>query len=146
MSLTVRNSRKSFRSNDTNRGMETRQKTMKSAEKQVTIMLLLVTTLFLILLCPTYFRFINLSFAKRDTPLGYARAVFIFQITYKLYSSNSGINFFPYCISGQKFRNDLKEILCCYVNSHLSFTSRRDESQSPTTQNSSIDGFQKDLT
>ena len=30
---TVRNSRKSFRSNDTNIGMETRQKTMKSAEK-----------------------------------------------------------------------------------------------------------------
>ena len=36
-----------------NKGMETR-KTMKSAENQLTVMLLLVTTLFLILLIPTY--------------------------------------------------------------------------------------------
>ena len=143
---TVRNSRICFRSNDTNRGMEGRQKTMKSAEKQLTIMLLLVTSLFLILLCPTYIRFIYLSFAKRDTPLGYAMAVFIFQMTYKLYTSNSGVNFFLYCMSGQKFRNDLKEILCCYGNSHLSFISRKDESQSTSTQISSINGCEIDLT
>ena len=36
----------------------------------------------------------------------------LYQITFKLYTSNSGINFLLYCISGQKFRNDLKEILC----------------------------------
>ena len=136
---TVRNSRKCFRVNDTNTGMEARQKSMKSAEKQVTTMLLMVTTLFLILLCPTYFRFIYLVFAKRDNPLAYARAVFIFQITYKLYSSNSGINFFLYCISGQKFRNDLKELLCCHDASHLSFTSKKDESQSPPPKFNSIE-------
>ena len=89
------------------------ERTMKSAEKQLTIMLLLVTTLFLILLCPTYFRFIYVSFAKRDTPLGYVKSMFLFQITALLYVSNSGITFFLYCISGQKFRNDLKELLCC---------------------------------
>ena len=49
---TVRNSRKMFGTNDTNSGMETRQRTMKSAENQVTIMLLLVTTLFFILIFP----------------------------------------------------------------------------------------------
>ena len=37
---TVRNSRNFFRSNDTNTVMEMRQKTMKSAENQLTIMLL----------------------------------------------------------------------------------------------------------
>ena len=94
-------------------GMETRQKRMKSAENQLTIMLLLVTTLFLILLCPTYFRFIYFLFSKRDSPLAYANSMFLVQFTYKLYASNSGINFFLYCISGKKFRNDLKEILCC---------------------------------
>ena len=61
---TVRNSRKMFRSNDANTGMKARKKTMKSAENQLTIMLLLVTTLFLILLCPTYFRYIYLVFCK----------------------------------------------------------------------------------
>ena len=131
---TVRNSRKMFRTNDTNTGMETRQKTMKNAENQVTIMLVSVTTLFLILLCPTYFRFIYLVFAKPDTPFEYANSILFIQVTYKLYSSNSGINFFLYCISGQKFRNDLKEILCCWHISHFSKTYSKNEPHSTTTE------------
>ena len=96
---TVKNSRKMFTENDTttgtarNQGMKARQKTMKNAEKQLTTMLLLVTTLFLILLCPTYIRFIYLAFVKRDTPLKYANSMFFFQISFKLYVTNSGINF-----------------------------------------------------
>ena len=132
----VRKSRKMFGSNGGNaggrmdQGMDTRQKNLKTAENQLTIMLLLVTTLFLILVCPTYFRFIYLSFAKRDTPLVYARVMLIYQVTAKLYISNSGINFFLYCISGQKFRNDLKEILCCLANRHPSSTGSKDHSHS----------------
>ena len=110
---TVRNSRKSFRDNDRTTGIDARQKTMKTAENQLTIMLLLVTTLFLILLCPGYVRFIYLAFAKPDSPLEYANLMLFFQISFKLYTTSSGINFLLYCISGQKFRNDLKEILCC---------------------------------
>ena len=127
---TVRNSRKMFRSNDIDTGLKTRQRTMKTAENQVTIMLLLVTTLFFVLLFPTYFRFIYLSFAERDSPLGYARAVLIFQVSFKLYATNSGINFFLYCISGQKFRNDLKEILCHCAICQPSPTRGKDEPQS----------------
>ena len=126
----VRTSGKMFKENDTYTGMEARQKTMKSAEKQVTIMLLLVTTLFLILLCPIYIRFIYLAFAKPDTPFEYASSMFFFQISYKLYSANNGINFFLYSISGQKFRNDLKEIMYCCSICHLSQTQRNDESHS----------------
>ena len=133
---TVRNSRKLFRSNDT--GLGTRQKTMKSAESQVTIMLLLVTTLFLILLFPTYFRFIYLVFAKRDTPFQYAKSRLIYEITSKLYLSNSGINFLLYCISGQKFRNDLKEILCCSCNTNRSVTGERNGSQSAVSATSTV--------
>ena len=44
--ITVRNSRKMFRSSVGNAVEETREKTMKSAENQLTTMLLLVTTLF----------------------------------------------------------------------------------------------------
>ena len=128
---TVRSSRKSFRDND--RGMDARQKAMKSAENQLTIMLLLVTALFLILLCPTYVRFIYLSFADPGTPLEYANQILIFQITIRLYMTNSAINFFLYCISGKKFRNDLKEILCCFGKSHPSGNARSDESQSTET-------------
>ena len=91
----VRQSHKMFRTNDgTTTGITTRQKSLKSAENQLTIMLMLVTTLFLILLCPTYFRFIYLVFAKRNTPFDYAKSMIIFQISGALYITNSGINFF----------------------------------------------------
>ena len=63
----VRNSRNLFRGNVPITGMETRQKTMKSAENQLTTMLLLVTALFLILLFPTYVRFIYTAFVSSDT-------------------------------------------------------------------------------
>ena len=113
---TVRISHKMHRSN----GKVTRHSTAETAEKQLTIMLFLVTTLFLILLCPTYIRFIYLLFAKIDTPFQYANSMIFFQISSKLYTTNSGINFFLYCISGKKFRNDLKEILCCPNSSNVS--------------------------
>ena len=132
---TVRTSRKSFGDNDRTTGMDARQKAMKSAENQLTIMFLLVTTLFLILLCPTYVRFIYLSFANPGTPLEYANQILIFQITIRLYMTNSAVNFFLYCISGKKFRNDLKEILRCSGKSHSSGSIRNDESQSTEISN-----------
>ena len=120
---TVRKSRKMFGlrvttvgtdiSPKVNKGKDSRDRTLKSAENQLTIMLLLVTTLFLILLIPTYLRFIYLSLVERDTPYKYASLMLFFQVTYKLYKTNNSINFFLYCISGKKFRDDLKEMLCC---------------------------------
>ena len=110
---TVRKSHRMFTNSIHATGMMTRQKTMKSAENQLTTMLLLITTLFLILLFPTYIRFIYAAFVISDTPYKYATSLFIFEISYKLYVTNSGINFFLYCVSGQKFRNDLKETVCC---------------------------------
>ena len=110
---TVRNSQKMFRSNVGTTGIDARQKAMKSAETQLTTMLLLVTTLFLIPLLPTYIRFIYAAFMNSDTPSKYAISFFFIEFSYKLYATNSDINFFLYCVSGQKFRNDSKEILCC---------------------------------
>ena len=86
----VRRSRKMFASNErrtneiVDQGMDTRQKNLKTAENQLTVMLLLVTTLFLILLCPTYFRLIYLMLTKRDTPFEYAISMLLFQNTSKL--------------------------------------------------------------
>ena len=135
---TVQQSRKMFEAKGTPtgtaiyQGMETRQRTMKSAENQLTIMLLLVTTLFLILLCPTYIRFIYLIFSEMDTPFKYANTMLFFQISFKLYATNSGINFLLYCVSGKKFRTDLKEIICCYNISNMSVSGRRCRSESNT--------------
>ena len=135
---TIKNSRKMFTGNDKNTRIEAKRKTMKTAENQVSIMLLLVTTLFLILLGPTYIRFIYVAFVKRDTPFEYARSMLVFQITAKLYKTNSGINFLLYCISGQKFRNDLKEILCCSNVSNLLIYKRKDQTQADRTENTSV--------
>ena len=96
-----------------NSANQKRQKSMKNTENQLTIMLLLVTTLFLILMIPTYVRFLFFSFVKRDTPERYANLMLLYHFSYKLYNTNCGINFFLYCISGKKFRNDLKETVCC---------------------------------
>ena len=127
---TVRKSRKMFRSNDGTVSNETRQKTMKSAENQLTTMLFLVTTLFLFLLLPTYIRFIYATFVRSDTPSKFASSLLIFEISYKLYVTNSGINFFLYCVSGKKFRNDVKEILCCICRSPSSSTSEESRASS----------------
>ena len=134
----VRKSQKMFKNNDINGGIpdqqkgrgdnvwkEKRQKTMKNVENQLTIMLLLVTTLFLVLMIPTYIRFVYSTFIKSDTPQKYARLVLFFHITHKLYNTNNAINFFLYCISGQKFRNDLKEIFCSSRRSSSKSTSCR---------------------
>ena len=141
---TVRNSRKMFSAKNTAtgsgkvQGIDTRTKSMKSAENQLTVMLLMVATLFLILLCPTYIRFIYLLIVERDTPLKYANSLLFFQISFKLYTTNSGINFFLYCTSGQKFRNDLKEILSCCCLQFRGVKEKSDESHSHATEFNSV--------
>ena len=109
---TVRISHKMFRGNFRSTGTETLQKARQTTENQLTTMLLLVTTLFLLLLLPTYVRFIYSAFVTSETPSKFADSLLIFEISYKLYVTNSGINFFLYCVSGERFRNDLKEIVC----------------------------------
>ena len=111
-----------------------RENKFKKIENQLVIMLLLVTTLFLILMLPSYIRYLYSPFIKEDTPAKYTFIMFFFQLSYKLYSTNHGINFFLYCLSGQKFRNDLKEILGFSRNSKLN--KRRSEAN--TTEISSI--------
>ena len=116
----VRKSRKMFamkksttasdRSQSVNR--QSGQKSKKSVENQLTIMLLLVTTLFLVLLSPSYVQSIYQTLTERDTPSKYANSMLFLETSFSLLNINSAINFFLYCISGQKFRNDLKEILC----------------------------------
>ena len=84
---------------------------MKNIENQLTTMLLLVTMLFLILMFPINIRFVYTNFVARGTPAKYANFFFLYHLSHKLYFTNNGVNFFLYCISGQKFRNDLKNIL-----------------------------------
>ena len=117
---TIKNSGKIFESasklkheSHSEKGMEKRQEKIKSAENQLTVMLLLVTILYLVLQIPAYIKTIYLTFVTQDTPSKYVSSVLSLMITHALSITTSGINFFLYCISGQKFRDDLKEMLCC---------------------------------
>jgi hypothetical protein len=92
-----------------------RRTQLKSQDQQLITMLLLVTVTFLVTTLPQTIRvavysiFIN----PWSSPKMYANYVFFIHLTSKVYWSNAMANFFLYCISGSKFRNDLKGIFAC---------------------------------
>ena len=88
---TVKNSGKLFESTSqfeheshTKAGMEKRQRKMKSVKSQLTVMLLLVTILYLVLQIPTYIRNIYVKFVTPNTPSKYVSSILSFMITYAL--------------------------------------------------------------
>ena len=90
---------------------QTGQDKTKGTEVQLTIMLILVSSLFVILLLPFEMREIYYTiFSKAETPKQFAIFIFVFDVTYELYNVNYGINFYLYFISGTKFRRDLLNI------------------------------------
>ena len=89
-------------------------KKAKTSDRQITITLLVVTFSFLLLTTPIYVLFIYMmSFRMGNTPRGFATFYFIYHLGEKSYYTNYAINFFLYVISGQKFRNDLINLLLC---------------------------------
>ena len=84
---------------------------LRSSEKQIIIMLLLVTFGFLILMSPSYgmtFYTIFVDFS-RSRKL-YAGFFLFASIGQKTFYTNFGINFYLYVISGTKFRSDLLKL------------------------------------
>ena len=84
---------------------------MKSSESQMFAILLLVTFAFLILTTPSYFLFLFvmvINFVK--TPKLFAGYYMLYNFAHKMHTTNHGINFFLYVISGQKFRTDLMKL------------------------------------
>ena len=83
---------------------------MKSSEKQIFTMVLLVTFVFLFLNIFTRALVFYLNFYSADTPYNYAGLHLFYQVGEKCHYSNYGVNFFLYVMSGQKFRTDLKNL------------------------------------
>ena len=82
----------------------------KHPEKQIIIMLLVVTFVYLVLLIPTRSVVLYINFYNDTTPDYYAGLHLFYQIGEKTFYTNHGINFFLYVMSGQKFRTDLKNL------------------------------------
>ena len=95
-----------------NENQTVQQEKNKNTEVQLTIMLILVSSVFIILLLPFEMREIYYTiFSKAETAKQYAIFIFVFDVTYELYNANYGINFYLYFVSGTKFRRDLLALL-----------------------------------
>ena len=94
--------------------VEKAEKQQKNLENQLTVMLLLVTFMFLMLTLPQYARYVVAAILDydRDAPT-YAGYMFLVHITNKLSFTNNACNFFLYCMGGRKFREDLKNVCKC---------------------------------
>ena len=93
---------------DQNKVMVTTTKDM-----QLTIMLLSVTFTLIILTLPQNVRYIVFIIVDPwQSVKMYSTYVFLYNFTNKLYSMNSAINFFLYCISGTKFQKDVRTLFC----------------------------------
>ena len=102
----------------------------KSSEMQMTVMLILVSLLFVILTMPMELRANYYHFVEVNTPEQEATSFFLFHLTRELYNTNFGINFFLYLISGRKFRSDLLTLCCCkrYLQQTSSHTGKNPDS------------------
>ena len=86
----------------------------KTSEKQIFIILLLVTFSFLLLTTPTYMLFLfNMIIDFDQSPKSQADFQLFFVSAQKAFYINNGINFFLYILSGTKFRNDFLKLLKC---------------------------------
>ena len=93
---------------DEGQGQVHSQGQMKISERQIIIMLLLVTFGFITLTIPVNVMVFYINFVEfGKTPEGYAGYYLFYNVGQKMYYMNFGINFFFYVMSGQKFRTDL---------------------------------------
>ena len=97
-----------------NKFTEMEQK-MKTSERQIFIILLLVTFSFLLLTTPAYMLFLfNMIIDFNQSPKHKADFELFYVVSQKTWYTNNGINFFLYILDGTKFRNDFKHLFeCC---------------------------------
>ena len=96
-------------------GVQGQSSRMKSSEKQIYAILLLVAFSFVVFITPmcllndVFAMFMDLT----STPRDFAQFYLSESVVHKLHFTNNGINFFLYVISGKKFRSDLLIFLKC---------------------------------
>ena len=83
---------------------------VKQSKKQIYIMLLLVTFTFLFLNTPVNVMILYVQFVQGSSPSFIAGMHLFYQVSEKMYTTNHGINFFLYVLSGRKFRTNLMNL------------------------------------
>ena len=102
---------------------QTQNSKVKSSERHVYAILLLVTFGFLVLTTPSYVFFIyTMMYDYSQSPGSFAFFYLFYNIAHKMYYTNQGINFYLYVVSGGKFRADLKKLFKREKLSEVSMT------------------------
>ena len=87
-----------------------------SRDKQLLVMLLLVSFALLVLLLPIHIRYVAFLFINQyQSADALALYVLLYNFTNKLAVTNSAVNFILYSIAGSRFRQDLREMLACWA-------------------------------
>ena len=87
----------------------------KNSERQIFMMLLLVTFGFLVLVTPAYVLYLYVILVDfLASPKAFAGYYLFHSVAQKMRFTNHGVNFLFYVISGEKFRADLKKIFPCF--------------------------------
>ena len=112
--LRQRSSNHLTRGHNKGQGQNERSTTrIRTSERQIYQILLLVTFSFLILSTPAItFRLYSMFHHYRNSPQSFAGFYLYYNVTQKLNYTNTGINFFLY-VWGQKFRTDLINLFKC---------------------------------
>ena len=112
---------------------------MKSSDKQIVAMLLLVTFGFLILMTPVYVISFYSEFVDfTSSPKAYAEFYLFMNFAKETFCTNSAINFYLYVISGQKFRSDLLKLFKRFCAYFRNGSNRPLELSSSITKSSSL--------
>jgi hypothetical protein len=86
-------------------------KETQSSDIQLVVMLMLVSFAFLFLTLPICVRYILANVLDHENnPYHHAVYTFLYHLTQKLTATNNAVNFYLYCMGGQKFRSDLRKL------------------------------------
>ena len=84
---------------------------VKNTDQHIYTMLLLVTFSYLVLTTPAYIMLLYINLVNPlQSPYHYAAYILFVQVGEKAQTTNFGINFFLYVLSGKKFRKDLIDL------------------------------------
>ena len=95
----------------------------QQSDKQIFILLLLVTFTFLILNTPVNVMIFYINYVPGNTAYYHAGVHLFYHVAEKAYFTNHAINFILYVLSGQKFRKDLVKLFQCSESSEIFSTS-----------------------
>ena len=96
----------------TNRAINMSEKLIQ--QRQVTVMLLTISLVFVILILPNCIFFIVKTYwSWRETMHGIAQYYLVYQTVFVLSDLNHAVNFYLYTLSGRKFRQKFAQIICC---------------------------------